>query len=293
MKRHEVATRKLICELPDGGVTVRHDVPCRGSSGHELAFDIYRPAGSERAHLPVVLFVTGFPDAGLRRMIGCHAKDMASCVGWARLVAASGLVAVTYTNDEPVEDARSIVRHLRENAHELGIDAERIGVWACSGNVPNALSLLIEASPRLACAALCYGYMLDLDGSTIVADAARAWRFANPCAGRAVEDLPADLPILIVRAGRDETPGVNESIDLFVSRALALNRPVTVVNHHTAPHAFDTADASETSRAAIQQILRFLIDYTEKEEPQISPITQTSPPDATCAASPRFRSSRS
>jgi hypothetical protein len=257
MERHEVATRKLVCELPDGGVTVRRDLPWQGTDGRELTFDIYRAMTVQRP-VPAVVFVTGYPDAGVQRMLGCNAKDMESYDGWGRLLAASGLAAIAYVNHEPIADAHAILAHVRRNALALGIDAERIGVWACSGNVPNALSLLIEASPRLACVALCYGYMLDLDGSTTVADAAGAWRFVNPCAGRMLGDVPGNVPIFIARAGCDETPGLNASIDRFVSKALALNRPMTLVNHHTAPHAFDTLDAGEPSRALIRQIVRFL-----------------------------------
>ena len=63
----------------------------------------------------------------------------------------------------------------------LGIDGNRMGLWACSGHVPNALSLLARPERTcLKCAALCYGAMLDLDGSTVVADAAREYGFANP-----------------------------------------------------------------------------------------------------------------
>ena len=257
MERHEVATRKLVCELPDIGVTVRRDMLWHGTDGRELTFDIYQASTAERP-VPAVLFVTGYPDAGVRRMLGCNAKDMESYDGWGRLLAASGLAAIGYVNHEPIADAHAILAHVRRNAPALGIDAARIGVWACSGNVPNALSLLIGTSPRLACAALSYGYMLDLDGSTAVANAAGAWRFVNPCAGRPLDDVPRDAPIFIARAGRDETAGLNDSIDRFVSQALALNRPVTVVNHHTAPHAFDTADDSDASRAVIRQLLEFL-----------------------------------
>jgi hypothetical protein len=59
--------------------------------------------------------------------------------------------------------------------------------------------------------------MLDLDGSTAVADAAGAWRFVNPCTGRTLDDVPGDVP-----------------------------------------HAFDTADDSDASRAVIRQLLEFL-----------------------------------
>ena len=202
---------------------------------------------------------------GRRRCAGCSAatpRTWRRSDGWGRLVAASDLAAIAYVNEEPVAGRRGRSwRHVRgERARAAVSTPRRIGVWACSGNVPNALSLLMEASPRLACAALCYGYMLDLDGQgTAVADGSRAWRFVNPCAGRALEAVPGDVPLFLARAGCDETAGLNDSIDRFVSKALGLNRPVTLVNHHTAPHAFfDTADDSDASRAVIRQLLVFL-----------------------------------
>lgn len=262
MERHEVTTRRLIYEVSAAdAVQVDRDLTYRASGGHDLTFDLYRPPTIVGTALPAVLFVTGFPDPGMHRMLGCNAKDVASNQDWARLVAASGHAAITYVNREPVADAQAILAHVRERAHGLGVVPARIGAWACSGNVPNALSLLMTATPRLTCGALCYGYLLDLDGSTAVADAAARWRFANPCAGRVVEDLPDDLPLFIARAGRDEMAGLNDSIDRFVTKALALNRPVTVVNHHTAPHAFDTVDASEASRGLIRQILAFFTSH--------------------------------
>jgi acetyl esterase/lipase len=182
---------------------------------------------------------------------------MQSYRSWARLIAGSGLAAVTYTNHEPVADARAILEHLRDNGEALQIDRSRIGLWACSGNVPTALSLLMSDWPVVG-AALLYGYMLDLDGSTEVADAARLWRFANPAAQSLLDDLPPDRPLLIVRAGRDTMAGVNDSIGRFTARALARNKPFTLVNVPEARHAFDTVDRTPASRHAIACVLAFL-----------------------------------
>ena len=99
--------------------------------------------------------------------------------------------------------------------------------------------------------------MLDLDGSTDVADASRTWRFANPAAGKTIRDVP-DIPIFVARAGRDATANVNESIDRFLIHALQGNRPVTLVNHHNGPHAFDLEDNSATTRRIVGQMLAFL-----------------------------------
>ena len=102
-------------------------------------------------------------------MLGCKLKEMGSYFSWGRLAAASGLVTITYTNREPATDVHAVLQHVRQNAPSLYIDENRIGVWACSGNVPNALSVLMQdAQDYLKCAVLCYGYMLDRNGSTVV-----------------------------------------------------------------------------------------------------------------------------
>ena len=152
-----------------------------------------------------------------------------------------------------------MLQYVRQNAARLDIDEKSIGVWAGSGNVPNALSVLRQdAQESLKCAVLCYGYTLDSDGSTGVADAARQWGFVTPCAGTSVDDLPRDIPLFVARAGHDQMPGLNETLDRFLAKALARNLPLTFVNHSTAPHAFDLFHDSETSREIVRRILAFL-----------------------------------
>ena len=103
-----------------------------------------------------------------------------------------------------------------------------------------------------------YGYMLDLDGGTGVAEAAAMFRFANPPAGKSLDDLPHDVPLFIARAGQEQCPDLNDSIDRFVAKALTLNRPITLVNHAEGPHSFDLLHDSDTSRQIIRQTLDFL-----------------------------------
>ena len=150
-----------------------------------------------------------------------------------------------------------VFRFVRAHA-ELGIDGERIGVWACSGSAPTALSVLMTPEARVRCAALCYGYMLDFDASTSVAEAASVLRFANPCTGRAFEDLPVDVPLFVARAGRDQMPHLNETIDRFVAKALEFNIPVRLTTHHTGAHAFDIVEDSDESREVVRQVVAFL-----------------------------------
>ncbi len=256
---HEVAVRPLVYETVESrSVLVTRDLPYPGSGSRELRFDLYRPAHTTLQRVPVVLLTTGFSDLGMQKAIGCPAKEMQSYRSWARLIADAGLAAITYTNEEPAEDAHALVEYLHRDDEVPGIDASRIGLWSCSGNVPNALSLLMTSPSAFSCGAFLYGYMLDLEGSTVVADAARTWNFANLNTGRGVEDLPADVPLLVARAGRDAMTGLNESIDRFVTRALAANRSFTLINLHAARHGFDTVDAGPDSRHAIAFVLSFL-----------------------------------
>jgi acetyl esterase/lipase len=249
-----LANLRVVYELPNAAeVTVRSNIPYAAADGETLTLDVYRPAAATDP-LPVVLFVTGYSDIGMRAFVGCAAKDMQSYVSWARLIAGMGFAAVTYTTTWPATDVRGVVDHLRANSNALGLDPTRIAVWSCSGNVPNALNLLMDES--FVCAVLCYGFMLDFDGNA-VADASKAFHFVNPSAGRAISEL-RPCPTLVVKAGRDQMPGLNASIDQFVAKAQELNRPVTVVVHPEGPHAFDLVDDTEASRHAIRSVLDFV-----------------------------------
>lgn len=53
-------------------------------------------------------------------------------------------------------------------------------------------------------------------------------------------------------------PGLNDTIDRFIGLALTRNLPLTLLNHASAPHAFDIVDNSETTREVIRLVLGFL-----------------------------------
>jgi acetyl esterase/lipase len=251
---------------------VRKDVIYRTTDAGPLTMDLRAPADAD-APLPAVVLVLGYNDVGFEKVFGSRFKETAMVVSWAELIAASGMTAITYTNREPAADLESVLQHIHNHAAELGVDGERIGIWATSGNVPVALSALMRSSdpgglseaprtspPAPRAGVLLYGFMLDLDGATGVAESAASFRFANPNSGRSLQDLPAELPLLIVRAGLEQFPHLNESIDRFVASAVAANRPITLVNHATGAHAFDLIDESAASRAIVRQVLAFLRD---------------------------------
>ena len=260
-KRNEMTMKEVVYAIPGmKEITVERDIGYKVTNTDTLTLDLYRPPGLEPgARRPAVLFVIGYPDPGFEAMVGCKLKEMAGYISWGQLVATSGLVAVTYTNHDPISDVSAVLDYLHQNAASLGIDEHRLGVWACSGNVPTALSLLMsQSSIRFKAAALCYGPMLDVAGSTCIANAAASLGFANPTAGKSIDDVTAELPLVIVRAGKETMPGLNESIDNFFAAATARNLPVTFVNHATGPHSFDLIDDTEVSREMVRRILSFL-----------------------------------
>jgi hypothetical protein len=259
-RRDPMSRKRVVYTMPGmEAIAVRRDEPYRVTDAGAIAMDLYYPPHSTAgAPTPAVIFVTGFSDLGAERIFGSPFKDMEPFVSWAQLVAASGLVGITYANREP-GDVHEVLHHVQQNAASLGIDGHRIGIWACSGHASNALSVLMEhGRDGLRCAVLAYPYTLDLNGSTRISDAAKQFRFVTPAAGRSVGDLPPDLPLFLVRAGRDEMPGLNGALDQFVAEALAVNLPMTIINHASGPHAFDLFDDSRNTREIVRQMLAFL-----------------------------------
>jgi hypothetical protein len=259
---HEISKVRVVYTMPGSeAVRIQRGEAFGISDESSLDMDFYYPAHAKTgSRTPAVVFVTGFSDLGARQVFGCAMKEMGSYVSWARLVAASGMVAVTYTNREPAKDVYTVLQYVRDRAAILDIDADRLGLWACSGNAPAALSVLMEsdAPVNVRCAVLPYGYMLDADGATDVADAAARFHFVNPCAGKTVEDLRRDVPLFLARAGQDQMPHLNEALDRFIGNGLACNLPLTIFNHSGGPHAFDLFHDSDTSREGVRLILQFL-----------------------------------
>ena len=223
---HEVAVRPLVYETVESrSVLVTRDLPYPGSGNRELRFDLYRPAHTTLPRVPVVLLTTGFSDVGMQKRSDARRKRC-SRIAPGRV---SSQAPASRRSHIPTRSQRRTRTHswntCTGTSEAPGIDASRIGLWSCSGNVPNALSLLMTSSSAFACGAFLYGYMLDLEGSTVVADAARTWNFANPNTGRGVEDLPADVPLLVVRAGTRRHDG-SQRVDRWIRDEGAGGQPI-------------------------------------------------------------------
>ena len=73
-----------------------------------------------------------------------------------------------------------------------------------------------------------------------------------------MDDLPSHIPLFVVRAGKDQFAGLNTSLDTFLTRALARNLPLSVINYPSGAHAFDLDEDTDASRDIVKQTLAFL-----------------------------------
>ena len=252
--RHPITLKRIIRDLE----SMRRVEVSRDVTYHEdLKLDVYHPVRSAAALPPAVMIVAGYRDVGVPMILGCNWREMEFVISLAQLIAVSGMAAVTYSTSAPDQDAGRVADFITRSGAELQIDANRVGIWASSGNVPAALGFLMEKRAGIRAAVLSNGYTFDAADITAVAEAAATDRFVTATAGRSVSDLPADLPMLVVRCGQDD-PGLNATLDRFVGDAVKANLPVEFVNHPTAPHAFEINVDTPLSHHILDGMLSFM-----------------------------------
>src|SRR5262245_45919225 len=105
-KPDEIAKKMVIYQIPGVDVvTIRKDVEYKVTDADALTMDIYYPSDwKSRERIPAVIIVGGYPDSGCQKVFGCKSKEIGSSISWGKLVAASGMMAITYTNREPAAD---------------------------------------------------------------------------------------------------------------------------------------------------------------------------------------------
>lgn len=253
--RHPITLKRIVRSLEG---MERIEVT-RNVTYHEgLGLDAYHPGRSQDEAAPAVVIVAGYRDVGVPLTLGCNFREMEFIVSLAQLIAASGMAAIAYSTSAPAGDAGRVVDYITRSAGELRIDPARLGIWAASGNVPVALGLLMERRPGIRAAVLSNGYTFDGPHGAAVAEAAATYRFVNATAGKTARDLPTDLPMFVVRCGRDENPGLNDALDRFATDALEENLPITLVNHAAAPHGFEVNDETALSRHVLDEMVAFM-----------------------------------
>src|SRR6185503_788433 len=258
----EFALKRIVYSVPEmTRVKVTKNLTYKRMSGEELKLDVYSPAAKQRR--PAVVFIHG---GRIPRNLVTTPKDWGAYVSLGQLVAASGFVGVTFNHRfyawESLADSQSdvmdLISYVRDNAESLGVDKDRIILWALSaGGI--FLSQPIQQSPPYIRSIVAYYSELDLQNQRKAAPASvtdETLREFSPLhhLGNKEKNVP---PIFIARAGLDDKE-LNDGIDRFVQLALSMNLTVEVVNHATGHHGFDIEDNNDRSREIIKRTIEFI-----------------------------------
>jgi acetyl esterase/lipase len=228
----------------------------------KLLMDVYLPPGLKPGERrPVVMFVHGGTGSGT------HPKDWGIYRSWGRLAAASGFIAVTFTHrlgypkpllEEAGQDVGDAIDYLRANAARLQADPDRMCLAASSAGGPLLTLGLDQKRSYVRCLVAFYAF-LDVQQSSLHRDNEPAERVrAFSVIEHLGEARAKTIPMFIARAGRDEIPTMNDSIDRFIERAIRENANVVIWNHPEGVHGFDNQNDDARSREIIAAALAFM-----------------------------------
>ena len=235
-----------------------------------LLMDVYTPPKlSKGDRRPIVLLIHGAAGAQYKP------KDWGLFQSWGRLVAAAGMVAVMFTHrlgypkpllTEGASDLSDALDYIRADADSFNADPSRIGLVTWSGGGPLLSNPLRDRPEFIRCLVAFYAYLdIQRSPSHVENESLDKLRAFSP-----ISHFPADassmVPMFVARAGEDQVPMMNDSIDRFVAAALAANAPLTCMNHPMGEHGFDNQNDDNRSREMIRSALEFLRTHLGAKE---------------------------
>ena len=258
----ERAMRPIVLSVPGMDRVVVHSNLNYSSVDDPLVrMDVYVPPdASATTKRPVVMLVHGGVPASL------PVKEMGAYRSWGRLIAANGMVAVTFTHrlrwplsqlNEAASDVRAAIAFVRTDAAKFNADPERMCIAVYSAGGPLATVALQDELSYVRCQLAIYP-LVDVSGFA----ASDAMKFALA----SYVGKPSFKPLFVARAGRDAIPTLNERLDRFVASAIAANAPITFVNHPSGVHGFDVENDDERSREIIRAAIAFMKTHLDAEQ---------------------------
>jgi acetyl esterase/lipase len=244
-------------------VKVRKDLTYKRVAGAELKMDLYSPSDLRGGRRPAVVFIHG---GRIPPNLRTKPKEWGAYVSFGQLVAASGFVGVTFNHrfytweslGDSQSDVMDLLAYIRDNAESLGVDKDRIVLWALSaGGI--FLSQLLRDRPSYIKSFVCYYAVLDLQNMREGAPASvtdEVLRQYSPLyhLGKGGKGAP---PVFVARAGLDDA-ALNSGLDRFVQAAMASGITLDVMNHAAGHHGFDIEDDNDRSREIIKRTLDFI-----------------------------------
>jgi hypothetical protein len=228
-----------------------------------LRMDLYYPPGTpEDSQLPTVIFGIGY------RMSAMTLRNEHFYISWGRLVAAAGMVAVIYDTEQPDSDLVLLLDTLRENALQLRIDPENLGIMASSANTPTVMSVTMQEKVEGLRFAVYY-YGLSMTPDKAYWDVLRANCTYRGClyADLApVSYVDPEVPLLVVEVGQDFIKQGNEAMDHFIEYVRSEGGTVTLIEYEDGVHGFDTEQQTQESADVIKQTVEFMLASFELEQ---------------------------
>lgn len=275
--QQEMQRRPVVYTIPDmEKAQVHKDITYKTIEDLQLTLDIYYPEHYQRQKmLPAVILIHGDGPADYLKNI----KDDAQYTSWGKLIAASGLIAVTANHRSSdglnnvvgvANDIDDLLTYVREHSQRLHVDGKRLGLWTCSSGAPFGLRAALHEIPTALRCLVCYYGFADLKAyyQGLYGEPDENEKYAAPVFTEDDFDefSASDLllrrthdvaPLFVARAGLDY-PALNASIDSFIGEALAQNVALTVMNHPAGQHSFDLLDKDARSEEIIEATLEFM-----------------------------------
>jgi len=251
----------VVYDLPRmDDVIIKRDIPYQDIGGSPLKMDIYYPPDFDfKSKIPAVIIVLGYPDVAGKKLLGSEFKNYIQLVSWCKIISASGMAGIVYESVNPEKDIITLSNYLKTNADEVKIDINKIGAWTCSAHTPTTISYILNGADNIfKCAVVYYGFFLTNDFKYLpqIDTLSQNMGFKTP---RLSEPTVwrKDVPIMIVRAGKDNVPYINQTLSSFYDQALSQDLSITLINYQNGVHGFDAALDNETTRQIIKTTLEF------------------------------------
>ena len=251
----------VVFDLPGvNDVIIKKDIPYQDISGPTLKMDIYYPPDFDfQRKIPAIIIVLGYPDLAGKKLLGIEFKNYIQFVSWCKIISASGMAAIVYQSNDPEQDILSLSNYLKTNEDKLKIDNSKIGAYTCSAHTPTTISTILNGSGSIfKCAVVYYGFFLTNDFKYLpqIDTLSQKMGFKTPRLSEP-STWKKDVPVLVVRAGKDNVPYINQTLASFYEKALNQNLPITLINYSNGVHGFDAYTDTEATRQIIKNTLEF------------------------------------
>lgn len=244
-------------------VSVKSNLKYTEVDNPNLLMDVYSPPNPAKGEKrPAIVFIHGAAGAEYKP------KDWGFYISWGRLVGASGFIGVIFTHrlsvqktslEDSAEDVAAAINYIRANADSLNIDKNRICLAAYSGGGVLLAPAIRDKPGYVRCLVSFYAYMdISQSGNLFAAsESAETLRKFSPI-NYLANGSDKIAPMFIARAGLDQIPTMNDSIDRFIEKALDKNVSLTFANHPNGVHGFDNQTDDDRSREIIQSAIAFM-----------------------------------